>query len=51
MLVVTILAAIMMGMIPHWLQIIGLLAGTFGVGVLVRLVGSKKEKSSNTLKI
>jgi len=41
MLLVTIAAAIMMGMMPHWMQVIGLLTGSFGVSVLVKLIGPK----------
>ena len=42
MLLVTILAAIIMSVMPHWMQILGLLTGTLGVSVLVRLIGPKK---------
>ncbi len=41
MLLVTIIAAITMSMIPHWMQIIGLLTGTLGVSVLVKLIKPK----------
>jgi hypothetical protein len=42
MLIVTIIAAVIIGIVPHWMQISGLLMGTVGVSVLTKFIGAKR---------
>ena len=43
MLIVTVVSAIAMKAMPHWMQIGGLVVGTVGVGVLTKVFQSKNN--------